>query len=237
MIVGSAEEALPYLNMGERFDLILCDIQLTGMSGLEFTRTVRAMNTDFSQTVPILALTGNVEATDVKACLDAGMNGHLAKPIDPDLFEQTLDDMAAQPAGAGPRHSGPSGGIGGGAGRPTIAPALGVETELELLSTLRESLGDAQLNELLRGLYAKTEEIIAALAGQSPIDLEFTRARAHEMKGMCGNFGLSKLAEHSKKIEKQAKDGRTAGLADLIDQLAPLYDRGRDEITAWMQGA
>jgi signal transduction histidine kinase/CheY-like chemotaxis protein/HPt (histidine-containing phosphotransfer) domain-containing protein len=228
IILSSAEQALSFINMGEQFDLILTDIQMPGMNGLEFARHVRALNSPFAQSVPILALTGNIEADDIQECLQAGMNGHLGKPIDPDVLEKTLRDIAhAVPAALAVASS-------------VTAPQKeheftnSGEIELELLGTLRESLGDAQLSELLRGLYDKTEEVIAALQEQGTRDLEFTRARAHEMKGMCGNFGLLKLAEISKNIEKQAKLGALGDIPVLIDQLPVVYRQGRREIDAWL---
>lgn len=232
IIVGSGEDALPYLQMGERFDLILCDIQLTGMSGLEFTRKVRAMGNDFAEAVPIIALSGSVEDEDVQACADAGMSGHLAKPIDPDVFEQTLRDVATfiQGNGAAPPSS-----VETTPASSNQGPLSSSQLEIDLLTTLRESLGDAQLRELLRGLYTKAEEIIAALAGQATFDLDFTRARAHEMKGMCGNFGLAKVAEHARAIERAAKEGRLGDLGGLIAGLKPLYEKGRFDIEDWLK--
>lgn len=64
------------------FDLILMDIMMPLMNGYEATQTIRAMkNRSDSQNIPIIAMTANAFAEDVKASIDAGMNAHLAKPI------------------------------------------------------------------------------------------------------------------------------------------------------------
>ena len=66
----------------ESFDLILMDIQMPSMDGLEATRKIRAMDHPAAKTVPIVAMTANVFREDIEQCLAAGMNDHIGKPID-----------------------------------------------------------------------------------------------------------------------------------------------------------
>lgn len=63
------------------FDLILMDIQMPVMNGLDAARNIRKLGTDYSRKVPIYALTANAFADDVKMALDSGMNGHISKPV------------------------------------------------------------------------------------------------------------------------------------------------------------
>ena len=79
-LVKSGEQAIE-LVQSARFDAVLMDMQMPDVDGLEATRRIRALAPPHSQ-VPIVALTANVMAEDVAACLAAGMDGHLAKPID-----------------------------------------------------------------------------------------------------------------------------------------------------------
>lgn len=65
-----------------RFDLILMDVQMPHMDGLTATRLIRELDDPAAATVPILAMTANAFAEDIDACLGAGMNLHIAKPID-----------------------------------------------------------------------------------------------------------------------------------------------------------
>jgi HPt (histidine-containing phosphotransfer) domain-containing protein len=111
---------------------------------------------------------------------------------------------------------------------------FGTETEAELLQTLRDSLGQEQLQELLASLFTKTDEIIRALNDLQVMDFEFIRARAHEVKGMCGNFGLRNLADLAKRIEVSAKAGIPDGLNDMIRRLPDTYARARQEIVHWL---
>ena len=73
------------------YDLILMDVHMPVMDGLEATRAIRSMEGALSQT-PILALTANVQPDQVEACRDAGMSGHVGKPI-------RVDDLIAAIAG------------------------------------------------------------------------------------------------------------------------------------------
>lgn len=72
------------------FDAIVMDIRMPVMSGLEAARQIRAMNRTDAQTVPIIAMTANAYEEDVSQSLAAGMNAHLAKPIEPQVILGTL---------------------------------------------------------------------------------------------------------------------------------------------------
>ena len=65
-----------------RYDLILMDIQMPGIDGMETTRIIRTLDTPGAAEIPIIAMTANVFKEDIEKCLEAGMNGHLGKPID-----------------------------------------------------------------------------------------------------------------------------------------------------------
>ena len=65
-----------------QFDAILMDVMMPVMTGLEATKEIRALNRPDAKKIPILAMTANAFAEDAKKCLDAGMNAHLAKPLD-----------------------------------------------------------------------------------------------------------------------------------------------------------
>ena len=72
------------------YDAILMDIQMPGMNGYEATRAIRSLDRRDAKEVPIIAMTANAFAEDVQAALEAGMNAHVAKPIDMDLLRAAL---------------------------------------------------------------------------------------------------------------------------------------------------
>ncbi|MDE7476496.1 MAG: response regulator [Lachnospiraceae bacterium] len=86
-----AEEAIDIISESKegRFDLILMDIQMPGMDGYSAAKAIRSMDRKDAMTVPIMAMTANAFAQDVEKAFNAGMNAHIAKPIDVDeLFQK-----------------------------------------------------------------------------------------------------------------------------------------------------
>lgn len=85
------------------YDAILMDIQMPGMDGYEATRMIRSGANPLGRTIPIIAMTANAFAEDVKKSLDAGMNAHLSKPVDLNALEQTLQRFRYEPSAEQPQ--------------------------------------------------------------------------------------------------------------------------------------
>ena len=75
------------------YDAILMDLRMPEMDGLEATRQIRAMEREDAKDIPIIALTANAFDEDVQRSLQAGMNAHLSKPVQPDTLYQTLENL------------------------------------------------------------------------------------------------------------------------------------------------
>ncbi len=75
------------------FDVILMDIMMPVMNGLDASRAIRALDHPDAKTIPIIAMTANAYDEDVRNAHEAGMNGHIAKPIDTNLLYRTLDEL------------------------------------------------------------------------------------------------------------------------------------------------
>jgi len=176
------------------YDLILMDMQMPVMDGITATKAIRS-NPRFVS-LPIIAMTANAMDRDREMCLAAGMNDHLAKPIDPDkLFGALLhwirpraDSASASSSTAPPSASvsvppAPSGEL--------VVPGIDTATALtrtggnrNRYETLLQRFADSQSHAL--------DDIRAALAGN---DAPTARRLAHSLKGAAANLGASHLAE------------------------------------------
>ena len=75
------------------YDVILMDMRMPEMDGLEATRRIRAMERDGAKKIPIVALTANAFDEDVQRSMQAGLNAHLSKPVEPEALFQTLESL------------------------------------------------------------------------------------------------------------------------------------------------
>ena len=86
------------------YQAVLMDIQMPVMNGYEATRAIRAIDRDYCRQIPIIAMSANAYDEDVKACLEAGMNAHIAKPFDPEslmkLIQKYIQETDEKRAGS-----------------------------------------------------------------------------------------------------------------------------------------
>ena len=99
-IAAHGREALEYAS-SRRFDIIFMDMQMPEMDGLEATRWIRTLPGHDPEHVPIIAMTANARVEDRSACLAAGMNAFLSKPIESDALRGVLLDWVMSPERAG----------------------------------------------------------------------------------------------------------------------------------------
>ena len=78
------------------YDAILMDMRMPEMDGLEATQVIRVTDQADAQTIPIIALTANAFDEDVQRSMQAGLNAHLSKPVEPDLLFETLEELLAE---------------------------------------------------------------------------------------------------------------------------------------------
>jgi PAS domain S-box-containing protein len=205
-IAGSGEEALDILRH-RTFDVILMDIQMPGMDGLATTETIRKELRIVD--TPIIAMTANAMTGDRERCLAAGMNDHIAKPIDPDALARTLatwlrrpdlrrrgDRRVASPAAADP------------------AEAL-VLIHFDGAAAVRNVNGNRRLLMCLLGDFATEHaddaaKIEAAVAHK---DWSMARRLAHSLKGAALTLGASAVGRSAAELERLA----SAAEADDVD--------------------
>jgi len=101
IIVDIAENGLKGLEAFKKtsfgyYDAILMDIRMPVMDGYETARKIRALERSDNSSVPIIAMTADAFADDISECLAAGMDAHIAKPVDPDTMFETIADVIAK---------------------------------------------------------------------------------------------------------------------------------------------
>jgi len=97
-VVSNGEEALAALER-LNYALVLMDCQMPGMDGYEATRALRLRESGRRRT-PVIAMTANAFTSDRQACLDAGMDDYLSKPVDLGVLRDKLEHWAAAPEAA-----------------------------------------------------------------------------------------------------------------------------------------
>ena len=75
------------------YDIIIMDVMMPEMDGLEAAKAIRALDRPDAKTIPIIAMTANVFKEDLEKCLAAGMNAHLSKPLDAETMKRTISEQ------------------------------------------------------------------------------------------------------------------------------------------------
>ena len=207
---------------GQRhYDLILLDVQMPNMDGLEAAREIRRLPAH--ATTPIVAMTANAFEEDRNAALAAGMNDHVPKPVDPDVLYATLARLLTGKA-------------------PAPAPV-----SIEAASGKRlhlESIPGLDITSGLRSVYGKQDELIRLLEifGESHTedisklqqslangDQKGARLIVHSLKGSAATVGFTELARQVTQLEKAIIAGQPAAdlQADITavdQQLQTIFD-------------
>jgi CheY-like chemotaxis protein len=214
--MGQLEDAEAFVDLAENgeialgmvrdneYDAVLMDMQMPVMDGIAATRMIRSEPR--FRNLPIIAMTANAMASDRILCLEAGMNDHIAKPIDPDqLFGVLLrwirrsdgDDRAARGVEAAHRPE-----------NRTREAEL-VVPGIDVASGLRRTGGNRKRYEALLRKFADQQSgtIDTIEAALSKSDAATAERAAHSLKGAAGTLGASALSEEAARVEAAIKNG------------------------------
>jgi PAS domain S-box-containing protein len=220
--IGLLEDAEVFVDLAENgavavrmvrdnnYDIVLMDMQMPVMDGIEATRIIKA-DSRF-HTLPIIAMTANAMASDRELCLEAGMNDHIGKPIDPDQLLGVLLRWIKRLEGDGPATTDRTSANAPGA----VDEAAALEIAgIEVKSALKRTGGNRKRYETLLRRFAQqqagtVEGIRKALSAG---DVATAERAAHSLKGAAGTLGAAALAEAAAKAETAIRTGQEIGTA------------------------
>ena len=204
----------------QRFDIILMDVQMPQLDGLDATRQIRDLEQlNGCKRTPILALTASILREDIDKCYDAGMDGFVGKPVD---FNELLSTMERFVPKAG--------------GTPNTKLQIELGSEMQIdFSPLGELINYTKGLKTWRDatIYAKALQSFAierhadadkmeGLLLAHPNDAEPARALAHALKGLAGNLAIDSVANLATQIDAELKNGGYERAKAHLQALRPI---------------
>lgn len=196
-IAENGSHAVAKVRHGQ-FDLILMDVQMPEMDGLEATRAIRMLDTP-SAKVPIIAMTADATVEDREKCLEAGMNDYLSKPVNRDQLASMLLRFQNM---------------------PSTNPALMAMINPLALQQLADEVDEDSVHELLSMFVRDTQGLLDkldhALAEGAYARME---QAAHALKGSAGSIGLTTLDTQAAQLHAHCQSRQYAYLAQDLQAL------------------
>ncbi len=214
--VTNGAEALEQLAK-ERFDVVLMDVEMPVMDGFAATAQIRAREEDGGEHVPVVAMTAYAMKGDRERCLEAGMDGYVAKPMHPaelfDAVERYGDENGTARAAA-------------------VEPA---DDAFDLDVALERTGGSMELVEELARLFTEQGPELSASVDRAAEeeDWDTLRRAAHTLKGSIALFA-PKRALFAKRVEELARAHRREGLGEARKALQDEVERVRGAIEAFL---
>ena len=192
------------------YDLVLMDVRMPRMDGLAATAAIRALEGPAGR-VPIIAMTAAVMPNEVARCLEAGMDGHVAKPMDlTALLAAVSDTLENRPrrSRAAVEEPNPAG--------PTLI-------DHTTLQELRAAVGPGRLPRLIGVFAEETRARVARLTETDDVDV--IEEEAHGLKSAAGTFGAAALRSIAASLEEACGAKDTLKIAELRKGLANLVEK------------
>ncbi|MHC5113670.1 MAG: CHASE4 domain-containing protein [Planctomycetota bacterium] len=209
-VVGDGRSAVT-ASEADAFDVILMDIQMPDMGGLEATEAIRAAERDTDDHVAIIAMTAHALEGDRQRCLDAGMDGYVAKPVSADaLFEEIRRVLAGGPPP--PRRAEPE---------PVSTDVMDTAAALDRLD------GDAALLAEVIGVFLddypnQRDRLRAAIAAG---DLATVGRVIHALRGALGNFFAQRAVDAAERAQVAADTSDAGALGPAVEALETEVDQ------------
>jgi CheY-like chemotaxis protein/HPt (histidine-containing phosphotransfer) domain-containing protein len=194
-VAGTGREALDALfGAGPPFDVVLMDVQMPDMDGLEAAAAIRDREKTTGRHVPVIAMTAHAMKGDEDRCLTAGMDAYIAKPIKPDALFAALERFVPDP---------------------------GRKQRIDWAKALSHARGDTDLLRELTGIFL--EELpkwrSAVRDGLAKSDAELVCRTAHTLKGSLGMLAAADACDAAQALETIAHNGLSAEAPAAFERL------------------
>jgi len=231
-IVDNGEEVLDAFE-GNEYDLLILDMHMPVMGGIEATKLIRMMYPD-KKHIPVMALTANATIEALRECEEAGLDAYLAKPIEPQKLLETISSLVSEP---GLKNSKPKERDAGKTELPADIRESSVLDEHALDEMSRMSQSQDFIKDLIDGyiedntsLTVKMKQELSAGHLQSLSDL------AHSMDGSSRSIGARRLASISAKLCKNARRRHCSEiLSSDLDQLESIFSDTVDALRNYVK--
>lgn len=200
VVAENGKEAVD-LTEKSRYDVIIMDCQMPIMDGMEATRRIRQREDRHGlPRTPIVAITANALDGDRNACLRAGMDDYLPKPLHKDVLIKTIEKWSDSKTGLAKRDD---------------------RYCIKTVESLRETLNTDQFEEIIDLFLSHTGEKISLLRGAiDGNDIQAVESLSHSIKGSAANMGTLLLYEYSNQLLQDARSGQIMDTdINLMEQL------------------
>ncbi len=213
-IADNGRKAIQALEEGG-FDLILMDVSMPEMDGLEATRAIRQREKETGEHIPIIAMTAFATKEYREKCLEAGMDGYVSKPVKPDKLREAIaqflhrepEALAMSPVE--------------GSEEPQPTPPVDLKVALEVVGDDMELL--QMVVDMFMEEYSRQMEVLGeALAGQ---DAPAVESSAHALKGVLANIGSGPARDLAQNLETRGEESNFSGASVVLEKLRGEIER------------
>jgi len=221
--VSNGLEALNAV-MAQSFDMVLMDLQMPVMDGVEASRRIREWENSNSHTF-IVALTASYLPERGRELFEAGIDNYMSKPFDVEhlrhILQYGLENRKAQEASS--------------ASQPETV-ILADDQEFDYQIGVQRVGGDLEtykelLNDFIQELPWKLENMRSCFAKK---DMEGLYRAAHNLKGVSANLGALQLSEHARRLEKQVGESYTDRVESMINDIMTVSDKLKENAAIFL---
>jgi len=225
-IAENGKEAVNAVQNG-RFDLVLMDIQMPEMTGIEATRIIREDLGISHSDLPIIALTAHALPEEVKTCFEAGMDDYITKPVDTLNLYHKIDYWLSE------GEEDPFLQAAKGQDKPQLSQDIDLIDEMQLFSFIgfigKEKMLES-VEEMDQEVNFKKDMLLDKNTSPDQISKEL-----HALASMTGNLGMASLSAYCREVMADIKMNNDLSLTDSMEKFFKLYQKSMGELKTHLQ--